>query len=106
MSTPKRLNWDWMSNPQYLAQVGHFLAGLSIVFVLGAFFGHVVMWWTLGVGLALAAAKEFIFDVAQPPLGEGDSWADSAMDFAFYLLGGLLGMGLFLLAVSRHTTFH
>lgn len=95
--------FDWMSNPQYLAQVGHFLGGLSVVFVLGAFGGHTVMWVTLGLGLFVAALKEFVFDTAS--WGEGDSWSDSAMDFAFYLLGGLLGMGLFLLAVARHAAF-
>jgi hypothetical protein len=96
--------FSWMSNDQYLAQVGHFLGGLAIVFVAGAFGGHAVMWWVLGIGLALAAAKEFIFDTAS--WGEGDSWSDSLMDFAFYLLGGLAGMGLFLLAVAQHATFN
>jgi len=92
-----------MSNPQYLAQVGHSLGGLALVFVLGAFGGHEVMWWTFGIGLILAAFKEFVFDTAS--WGEGDSWADSAMDFAFYVLGGLAGMGLFWWSVARHAAF-
>ncbi len=99
----KRANmssFDWMSSPQYLAQVGHFLGGLALVFVFGVFLGPLAMWLTLGVGLGVAAFKEFVFDTAS--WGEGDSWSDSAMDFAFYLLGGLAGMGLFLWAVARH----
>lgn len=95
--------FGWMSNPQYLAQVGHFLAGVSLVFILGAFGGESVMWMTLELGLAAAAAKEFLFDTSS--WGEEDSWDDSAMDFAFYVVGGLVGMGLFLLAVSRHAVF-
>ena len=97
------MTFSWMSNPQYLAQVGHYLGGLCVVFVLGAFGGHVVMWSTLAIGLVLAGLKEFVFDVAS--WGEGDSWSDSIMDFAFYLAGGLSGMGLFLWALSRHAVF-
>lgn len=93
----------WMSDPQYLAQVGHFLGGLSLVFVVGAFAGREGALWTLVGGTALAAIKEFVFDVAS--WGEGDSWADSAMDFVFYLAGGTAGGGLFLLALSEGLCF-
>ena len=99
------LNWNWESNPQYLAQVGHFLGGLSIVFVLGAFKGHTFMWWTYGILIGVTAAKEFIWDVAKPPYGEGDSWSDSLMDWIFWVLGSRAGMGLFLGAVARHAAF-
>lgn len=99
------MSFAWESNPQYLAQVGHFLGGLTVVFVVGAFFGHEAMWEALGIGLVTAAAKEFISDLLPAPYGEGDSFKDSLMDFAFYVLGGLAGMGLFLLAVSRHAAF-
>jgi hypothetical protein len=92
--------FDWMSDPQYLAQVGHFLGGLSVVFTFGVFFGSIGMWVTLGLGLSLAALKEFGFDTAS--WGENDSWADSAMDFGFYALGGLSGTVLSLLAIARH----
>jgi hypothetical protein len=93
-----------MSNPQYLAQIGHFLGGLSVVFVLGAFTSETGMWVTFGIGVLLAAFKEFVFDTAS--WGEGDSLADSAMDFAFYVAGGMMGAALFLLAVAWHVTFH
>lgn len=85
--------FDWMSAPQYLAQVGHTLAGILIVFAAGVFFHAQVL--ALVLGLVAAALKEFLFDVA--PWGEGDSWSDSIMDFGFYAAGGLAGFGLALL---------
>lgn len=91
------MNFDWMSNDQYLSQVGHFLGGAGLIvvasmfaIVLGA--GWEPILWTLGVGVAAASFKEFVFDVSK--WGEGDSWSDSFMDWAFYMLGGALGMGL------------
>lgn len=95
--------FGWMSDPEYLAQVGHFFAALAIVFGVGAFGGHVALWIALGVGLVVAAIKEFVFDVAA--WGEGDSWQDSAIDFAFYALGGLSGAMLFFVGVARHVAF-
>jgi len=91
-------NWTtFMSNPQYLAQVGHFLGALSLILlasllaiVLGE--GWVPIFWTLGIGVAAATFKEFVFDVSA--WGEGDSWSDSIMDWSFYMLGGAVGMGL------------
>ena len=90
--------WAWMSNDQYLAQVGHFLGGVSLILlatlfsiVLGA--GWAPIYWTLGIGVAAASFKEFVFDV-NTNWGEGDSWSDSIMDWSFYMLGGLVGMGL------------
>ena len=97
------MSWaSFMSNPQYLAQAGHFLGGAMAVFVASVFWGEQGALWTLFIGTALAAIKEFILDVAAPPWGEGDSWSDSAMDFAFYVIGGSVGFGLFVLAVYEH----
>lgn len=81
--------FDWMSNPQYLAQVGHFFGAMCVVETT-ALVHHAAVYWVFGIGAALAALKEFVFDVA--PWGEGDSWIDSAMDFAFYMLGGVAGL--------------
>lgn len=93
--------WSWMSNPQYLAQIGHFLGGALVVvtstlfaMVLGAGWAPTLV--TLGIGVVLASLKEFVFDVA--PWGEGDTWSDSIMDWSFYMLGGGVGMGLALFA--------
>jgi hypothetical protein len=91
----------WENNPQYLAQVGHFLGG-AIVIVLAALFSIVLgAGWlpiliTLGVGIAAAAFKEFYLD-RRPP--ENDSFANSTMDFSFYMLGAAVGVGLTALAM-------
>jgi hypothetical protein len=91
----------WMSNPQYLAQVGHTLGGALLIvtstlfsIVLGA--GWTPVLWTFGIGVTLATLKEFVFDTAT--WGEGDSWSDSLMDWAFYMVGGATGIGVAALA--------
>lgn len=89
--------FDWMSNPQYLAQIGHTLGGYGLISTATLFsFARGADWWpiliVLGVGIAAATFKEFVFDVSS--WGEGDSWSDSIMDWAFYMLGGGLGMGI------------
>lgn len=91
------MNVKWMSDPQYLAQVGHTLGAYSLVCTLAMFGVH---WGVIGVvfivGIWMAALKEFWFDIVY----EKDSWADSTMDFGFYLLGGAMGAGLS--ALARH----
>jgi hypothetical protein len=93
----KKLNVSWMSNPQYLAQVGHFFGPSFVLVQIGIFAGTTALWICLGIGIALAIFKEFVFDTAS--WGEGDSWTDSAMDFAFYMLGGAAAMVCYYLAV-------
>ena len=90
-------SFAWMSSVQYLAQAAHTLGALAVILAAGLFSlvcggGWDPVWTTFGVGIALAAGKEFGFDVA--PWGEGDSWSDSLLDFAFYVLGGLFGLAL------------
>lgn len=87
-------------NAQYLAQVGHFFGSLSVMLVYGIFTREWYMLFAFIVGVLLAAAKEFIYDV-NPKWGEGDSWSDSAMDFSFYVFGGTVGMWLAHLAIYR-----
>jgi hypothetical protein len=88
----------WMSNPQYLAQVGHFLGGVCLVVVTALFarYTWLCVWIAVGIGVACATFKELVFDVSS--WGEGDSWGDSFMDLGFYLLGGAVGLGLTALA--------
>jgi len=91
------MNFNWMSNKQYLAQVAHFLGGALLITIAALFTIALGATWepiliTLGIGVAAASFKEFVFDVSS--WGEGDSWSDSAMDWAFYMLGGGVGMGL------------
>jgi hypothetical protein len=87
-----------MSKPQYLAQVGHFLGGVVLLESTALFFGFAATYWALGLGTLVAGLKEFGYDsgisLLVPSWGEGDSWQDSAEDFAFYVLGGGAGMGL------------
>ncbi len=104
------MNFNWMSNPQYLAQIGHFLGGALLItiatlfsVVLGAGWNPILI--TLGIGVGAATYKEFVFDTSLlknlPVIGkwaffqgEGDSWSDSLMDWSFYMLGGGIGMGI------------
>ena len=81
---------SWMSAPQYLAQAGHFLGGALVIFVAGVYSHDAWTLYAFGIGAVIAALKEFVIDVAS--WGESDSWADSAMDYAFYVLGGSAGM--------------
>lgn len=94
--------FSWMSNPQYLAQVGHFLGGTLAVFVSSVFWGETGCLRALAIGVVLAAFKEFVIDTSLLGFGEGDSWSDSLMDFSFYVIGGATGFFLFVLAVYEH----
>jgi hypothetical protein len=91
----------WMNNPQYLAQVGHFLGGASLMMLTTMFSWNLLcLWATFGVGLLVAGVKEFWYD-ANYELPK-QSWKDNLMDFSFYALGGLAGVGLSYWAISLH----
>ena len=73
------MSFAWMSNPQYLAQVGHYLGGASLLLTTGLFSLAAGAGWrpvilTLAVGVFAASVKEFVFDVA--------SWGDMARKWA------------------------
>lgn len=97
----------WMNNPQYLAQVGHFLGGLCLMLLAtlaAIIWGHrdVIPCATFGVGLLLAGVKEFWYDMKYELPKQ--TWADSGMDFCFYALGGMVGVtisGLTLFALQH-----
>ncbi len=82
----------FMNNPQYLAQVGHFLGGCLAVVLTAFFWGMTASYITLGVGLIAASAKEFWYDLKYEIPKQ--TFMDSFMDFGFYALGGLIGLGL------------
>lgn len=88
------MSWSsFMENEQYLAQVGHTLGGYSVVLTAAyAFHSWDPVLLVLGIGVVLASLKEFVFDVSS--WGEGDSWSDSIMDWSFYMLGALAGLGV------------
>ncbi len=95
-TTPTKTSWySFMTNVQYLAQIGHFFGALCVVFLMGTFCGSHGLWYTFGIGLVYATLKEFVFDIRI----EKDTWANSVMDFSFYVFGGLVAVGLFCLAV-------
>jgi len=92
---------SWMSNPQYLAQVSHFLGGASLILLTALFsLARHRGWYPVEIafvaGFLVAALKEFWFDI----VFEHDSWTDSLMDFAFYVAGG--GIGVVVTAIAYH----
>ncbi|HYX20484.1 MAG TPA: DUF1653 domain-containing protein [Thermoanaerobaculia bacterium] len=90
----------WMNSPQYLAQIGHFLGGASIMILATIFFGFVA-WWIAFAAVAVAAAiKEFWYD-ARYELPK-QTFGDNLMDFAFYALGSGAGAGVMWLAHHLH----
>ena len=61
------MSFAWMSNPQYLAQVGHFLGAENDREQRGGRDEPVAGGWvpiliTLGIGILAASFKEFVFD--------------------------------------------
>jgi hypothetical protein len=91
----------WMNNPQYLAQVGHFLGGASLIMLTVMFsWNPLCIWATFGVGVVAAGVKEFWYD-ANYELPK-QTWQDNLMDFSFYVLGGLVGVGISYGAMHVH----
>lgn len=92
--------FKWMWNPQYLAQVSHVLAGNLVLLLVWLFWESVpICWLAFGLGMSLAALKEFWFDMRfETPK---DTFWDAAMDFSFYFLGGAVGLSLSYWAASR-----
>jgi hypothetical protein len=81
----------WMNNTQYLAQVGHFFGAYGIVlttlvFTLVTHHGWTPIVWVLSLGVVYATVKEFYYDMRYELPKQ--TWGDSAMDFAFLVLGG------------------
>ena len=80
----------WMNNPQYLAQAAHTLGGALVVVLVCVFFGWDA-WKAAGILLTLyATVKEFWYDLKYELPKQ--TWGDSLMDFAFYELGGAIGV--------------
>ena len=82
---------SWMTSTNYLAQIGHVLAGYSIVLTT-AYFSNDDILWLSGITViltALVAIKEFIYDAnfELPKQTNKDNW----MDFGMYSVG--MGLG-------------
>ena len=91
----------WMNNPQYLAQVGHFLGGASLIMLMALIGWNIqYVWIAFLLGSICAGIKEFWYD-ANYELPK-QTWQDNLMDFSFYEIGGGVGTGLTYLAFSLH----
>ena len=83
----------WMNNPQFLAQIGHSLGGLSIILVTAYFtHGFIPVLVAAGAIVVAAAIKEFWYDANYelPKQTSTDNW----MDFGFYMVGMIVGLGV------------
>jgi hypothetical protein len=87
-----------MNNPNFLAQMAHFLGGALLITLSGLFFGVYGMWAALITGILLAAIKEFWYDMVYELPKQ--TWGDSILDFTFYVVGGLAGIGIIYLAIA------
>jgi hypothetical protein len=97
----------WMNNPQYLAQVGHFLGGCLLLVLSALVCATLGVGWHPSVfvflaGCIAAALKEFWYDMKYELPRQ--TWSDSIMDFTFYVIGGCVGFNIGLVAeyFSRH----
>lgn len=81
-----------MNNPQYLAQVGHTLGGCLAIVVTALFGGMHAAFIAMPIVAIAAALKEFWYD-AKYELPK-QYFKDNLMDFVFYELGSLVGLGI------------
>jgi len=80
----------WMNDPQYLAQVGHTLGGYGLILTAWRFGGPSAAEVAFSLGVLAAGIKEFWYDLRYELPKQ--SLADSIEDFAFYLIGGVIGL--------------
>lgn len=93
-------NESWMMNVQIIAQGVHFFLAYSVISTVALFSlafeyptGPVEI--ALSIGVIAAAIKEFFYDMRYELPKQ--TWGDSIMDFAFYLLGGAVSTGVYVL---------
>lgn len=92
---------SWMNNPQYLAQIGHFLGGGSIAILVSIFFGYSTILYAMLAIAIISGIKEFWYD-ANYERDPVQSFGDNFMDFSFYQLGSIVGAALMVLAHHLH----
>ena len=76
----------WYPSEEVDAQAAHAGWGMAL-FLMVCYWG----WGLLGGAMVVvgwAAVKEFVFDIVI----EKDTWDSSAVDFAFYLVGAVVGL--------------
>ncbi len=87
---------DWMKNPEWLANAGHFLAGASVLLVASLFTRSAA--WLGGVEaslFSLVIIKEYVVDLRYE---SGEDVRSSTVDALGYLAGNLVAIGLVWLA--------
>ena len=90
-TAPKTSGPLWTPSLEFCAESCHVAWG-GLIFLVVAL--HAGPWWASVALIAWATPKEFVID----PLIEHDPiWTNGLIDFAFYVAGGLLGFGLYLL---------
>jgi hypothetical protein len=97
----------WIPSNNLLAAISHVAIAVAIAFSMSYLF-NVSPWWTVIPVAAWIAVKEFVFDlmyvsVTLPvfgvvSIGEGDTFADSCVDAAWYCVGWLASIGACYLA--------
>ena len=83
------MNWDWMKSVSWLSNIGHFLAGLSVL--LGVVLFTHSWWWIGGVEVVFAVyvlVKEYVVDVN---LESGEDYASGTIDALGYVAGNSVG---------------
>lgn len=83
------MNWDWMKSEAWLANAGHFLAGLSVLMVTTVFTHS---WLAIGIVEAVLAlyvgVKEFWFDIRYE---SNEDYASGTIDALGYVAGNSVG---------------
>jgi hypothetical protein len=87
---------DWMENPQNLANIGHALAGYSVLLTVVLFSHH---WLPIaiveGLLVTYVMTKEFWYDLKYET---GETVKSSAVDALGYLIGNAIAWALVLFA--------
>jgi hypothetical protein len=75
----------WMNDPTFLAQSAHFFGAMATIMTVAHFTGRTGGLITAGVFTAAAIVKEFWYDLKYELPKQ--SFADSFLDFTFYMVG-------------------
>lgn len=85
----------WMNDPTFLAPSAHFFGAMATIMTVAHFAGKTGGLIAAGLFTAAAVVKEFWYDMKYELPKQ--SWGDSGLDFAFYMVGVVLASGILLL---------
>ena len=89
----------WMNDPTFLAQSAHFFGAIATTMVMSYLFGKKGGLITVGLFTAVAAVKEFWYDLVYELPKQ--TFGDSALDFTFYLVGLVFAASLLLCVKNK-----